>query len=274
MFKKLLENIKLNPPLVHNITNYVTVNDCANIVLAAGGSPLMADDVNEVEDIVSISNSLYINVGTLNTRVIESMLKAGKKANELGLPVVLDPVGVGASKLRNESVKTLIDEIDFSVIKGNMSEIKALYTNAKNTGGVDVQEDDLVDNQNIEEAIEFVKKVAKKFNCVIAVTGAIDIVTDSEKVCLIRNGHAMMSKITGTGCMTGSVIATYCASNKDNIFAVSVMAVTVMGLSGEKAYEKIVEREEGTSSFRTYLIDTVSLMDFDTLKKYAKIEIV
>ncbi|MCY6372618.1 hydroxyethylthiazole kinase [Clostridium ganghwense] len=273
MFEKLLENLKLNPPLVHNITNYVTVNDCANIVLASGGSPLMADDINEVEDIVSISNALYINVGTLNIRTVEAMVKAGKKANELGLPVVLDPVGVGASKLRNESVETLIDEIDFSVIKGNMSEIKALYTNAKNTGGVDVQEDDLIDDQNIEEAIEFVKKVAKKFNCVIAVTGAIDIVTDSQKVCLIRNGHAIMSKITGTGCMTGSVMATYCGSNKDDIFGAAVIAITMMGLSGEKAYEKIVARSEGTSSFRTYLIDAVSLMDFQILKEGAKIEI-
>lgn len=272
MFKKLLENLKLNSPLVHNITNYVTVNDCANIVLAAGGSPLMADDINEVEDIVSISNALYINVGTLNTRTVEAMIKAGKKANELGLPVILDPVGIGASKLRNESVKTLIDKIEFAVIKGNMSEIKALYTNAKNTGGVDAQEEDLIDDANIEETIEFVKKAAKKFNCVIAATGPIDIITDSEKVSLIRNGHAMMSRITGTGCMTGSVIATYCAPNKDNIFDAVVMAVTVMGLCGEKAYEKIEAKSEGTGSFRMYLIDAVSLMDFETLKEGAKVE--
>ena len=217
MFKSLLDNVKLNPPLVHNITNYVTVNDCANIVLASGGAPLMADDINEVEDIVSISNALCINIGTLNKRTIESMVKAGKKANELGIPVVLDPVGVGASDLRNEAIKILIDEIKFSVIKGNMSEIKALYTKAKNAGGVDVQEEDVIHNDNIEESIKFVKKVANRFDSVIAVTGAIDIVTDGEKVNLIRNGHEMMSRITGTGCMTGSVIATYCACNKEDI---------------------------------------------------------
>lgn len=273
MFKKLLENLKLNPPLVHNITNYVTINDCANIILAAGGSPIMAEGIDEVEDIVSISSALNINIGTLNASAIESMVKAGKKANSLGLPVVLDPVGVGASKLRNSATKTLTDEIDFSAIKGNMSEIKALYTNAKNIGGVDVQEDDIIGDNNIEESIHFVKKVARKFNCVIIATGAIDIVTDGEKVCLIRNGHEMMSRITGTGCMTSSVIATYCGPNRDDIFGATVMAITVMGLSGEKAYEKVTARGEGTGSFRTYLIDGVSLMDLDTLKEGAKIEI-
>ncbi len=273
MFKSLFENVKLNPPLVHNITNYVTVNDCANIVLASGGAPLMADDIDEVEDIVSISNALNINIGTLNKRTVESMVKAGKKANELGMVVILDPVGVGASNLRNESVKILIDEIKFSVIKGNMSEIKALYTKTKNTGGVDVQEEDVIDNQNIEESIEFVKKVAKRFNCVIAVTGAIDIVTDGEKVRLIRNGHEMMARITGTGCMTSSVIATYCGSNKDDVLSATVMAITVMGLAGEKAYEKTVAKSEGTGSFRTYLMDSVSLMDYETLKEGAKVEI-
>lgn len=272
MFEKILKNLKSNPPLVHNITNYVTVNDCANVILAAGASPLMADDINEVEDIVSISNVLYINVGTLNARTVEAMVKAGKKANELDLPVILDPVGVGASKLRNESVEKLINEIDFSVIKGNMSEIKALYTNAKNTGGVDVQEDDLINDENIEESINFIKKVSGKFNCTIAATGVIDIVTDSERVSLIRNGNDMMSKITGTGCMAGSLVATYCGSNKNEIFDATVMAITVMGLSGEKAYRKIVEKSEGTGSFRTYLIDAVSLMDFKALKEGAKIE--
>lgn len=233
----------------------------------------MVDDIKEVEDIVTISNGLYINIGTLNERTIESMVKAGEKANELGLPVILDLVGVGASKLRNVAVKTLINEIDFTVIKGNMSEIKALYTNSKNSGGVDVQEDDVIGDKNIEESIEFVKKIARKLDCVIAATGAIDIVTDGEKACLIRNGHEMMSRITGTGCMIGSLMATYCASNRDNIFESAVMAITVMGLSGERAYKKTVERSEGTGSFRTYLIDDVSLIKLETLKEGAKVEI-
>ncbi|KDR96783.1 hydroxyethylthiazole kinase [Peptoclostridium litorale DSM 5388] len=272
MFEKLMENLKKNPPLVHNITNYVTVNDCANIVLAAGGSPLMADDIEEVEDIVSISSALYINVGTLNSRTVDSMVKAGKKANELGLPVVLDPVGMGASRLRNESVNRLIQEVQFSVIKGNMSEIKALNTSCKNSGGVDAQEEDIIVDENIEESVEFAKKVARKFDCVIAATGAIDIVTDGKRVSIIRNGHPMMSRITGTGCMSGSVIGTYCGSNKDNIYEATAMAAAAMGICGEIAYEKVERMSEGTGSFRRYLIDAVSLMDYKTLKEGASIE--
>ncbi|MCT4604634.1 MAG: hydroxyethylthiazole kinase [Marinisporobacter sp.] len=272
MFEKSLENLKKNPPLVHHITNYVTVNDCANIVLAAGGSPLMADDYEEVEDIVAISSVLYINIGTLNKRTIESMIKAGKKANEKGIPVILDPVGVGASQLRNEAIRKLMENVQFSVIKGNMSEMKALYTHAKNTGGVDVQEEHMIHDHNLDENIEFVKGVARKFKCIIAITGVIDIISDGEKTCFVRNGHAMMAKITGTGCMTGSVIATFCASNKENYLEAAITAITAMGICGELAHEKVMARSEGSSSFRTYLIDAMSLMDLNKLKEGAKIE--
>lgn len=272
MFKSLFEKLELNPPLVHNITNYVTVNDCANVILAAGGSPLMADDIEEVEDIVTISNALYINIGTLNQRTVESMVLAGKKANELGLPIVLDPVGMGASKLRNKTVNALIDSIKFSVIKGNMSEIKGMYTNCHNTGGVDVQKDDLIDSNNIDKSVDLAKRVSNKFNCIIAITGAIDIVTDGTRTVLIKNGHPMMSKITGTGCMTGSLIGTYCAVNPESIFDASVMAISVMGLSGEKANDKVMKKGEGTSSFKGYLIDAISLMENEILKEGIKIE--
>ncbi|MCT4617830.1 MAG: hydroxyethylthiazole kinase [Marinisporobacter sp.] len=272
MFEKLLENLEKNPPLVHHITNYVTVNDCANIVLAAGGSPLMADDGEEVEDIVAISSVLYINIGTLNKRTIKSMIKAGKKANEKGIPVILDPVGVGASQLRNEAIKKLIENVHFSVIKGNMSEMKALYTHAKNTGGVDVQEEHMIHDHNLDENIEFVKAVARKFKCIIAITGAIDIISDGEKTCFVRNGHPMMAKITGTGCMTGSVIATFCAPNKENYLEATIMAIAAMGICGELAHEKVTKRSEGSSSFRNHLIDTMSLMDVNKLKEGAKIE--
>lgn len=272
MFKSLFEKLELNPPLVHNITNYVTVNDCANVVLAAGGSPLMADDIEEVEDIVSISNALYINVGTLNQRTVESMVIAGKKANELGLPVVLDPVGMGASKLRNKTVNTLVESIKFSVIKGNMSEIKGMYTNCHNAGGVDVQKEDLIDSSNIDTAVDFAKRVSEKFDCIVAITGAIDIVSDGKRTILIKNGHPMMSKITGTGCMTGSIIGTYCGANPNSMFDASVMAIAVMGLSGEKAFEKVTKNNEGTYSFKGYLIDAISLMNNDILKEGVKLE--
>ena len=144
MFKDMLENVRKNVPLIHNITNYVTVNDCANILLACGGSPIMSDEAEEVEDITSICGGLNINIGTLNQRTIPSMIKAGKKANELGHPVVLDPVGAGASKLRTETAFRLIDEIQFSVIRGNISEIKTLASGFGTTKGVDADVADTV----------------------------------------------------------------------------------------------------------------------------------
>ena len=144
MLKNMLENVRKNCPLVHNITNYVTVNDCANIILACGASPIMADDENEVEEITTICGGLNINIGTLNKRTIASMLKAGKKANELNHPVVLDPVGAGASALRTETATNLLEEVKFSVIRGNISEIKTLALGSGTTKGVDADVADKV----------------------------------------------------------------------------------------------------------------------------------
>ncbi len=269
----IFKNLQENPPLVHNITNYVTVNDCANIVLAAGGSPLMADDIEEVGDIVSISSSLYINVGTLNKRTIASMIEAGKTANAKGIPVVLDPVGMGASKLRNQAVEALTDQVRFSVIKGNMSEIKAMYTTCKNAGGVDVQEGDMISADTLEEAIALAKKVAVKFNSVVAVTGPIDIVTDGTRVKTVHNGHAKMSRITGTGCMTGSVIGTFCGANPDQVLDATATAISVMGIAGEMAHKIVSDMGEGTGSFKRYLMDGVSLMTYEAFERGAAIEV-
>lgn len=269
---KIFENLKSNPPLVHHITNYVTVNDCANVVLAAGGAPLMADDANEVEDIVSISSVLYINIGTLNERTVESMLKAGKRANKLGLPIVLDPVGMGASTMRNETVHKLMKELDFTVIKGNMSEIKGLYKAERNTGGVDVKDEDIVGTDNLGEAVEYVKKIAREFDSVIAVTGPIDIVTDGDKAVTVKNGHPLMSRVTGTGCMTGSVMATYLGSNANRPVDAVVAALVKMGLAGERAYREVTSKSEGISSFKRYLIDGIDLIGLDEMKEGGKIE--
>ena len=133
----LLENVRERAPLVHHITNYVTVNDCANITLSIGASPVMADDINEVEAMTSIASSLVINIGTLNSRTVECMIKAGKKANEVGIPVILDPVGAGATPYRTKVAKTIMDNIELAVIRGNLSEIKTLYGINTKTKGVD-----------------------------------------------------------------------------------------------------------------------------------------
>jgi hydroxyethylthiazole kinase len=274
MFSEIIKNVKNNTPLVHNITNYVTVNDCANILLACGGSPIMADDIEEVEEIVSISSALVINIGTLNSRTIESMIKAGKKANELNIPVILDPVGVGASSLRTDTANKLLNEIKFAVVRGNISEIKALgITDAKGAKGVDADLADSINEENLDEVVEYIKSLSEKLSSVVAVTGAIDIVSDSKKTYIIRNGHPMMGKISGTGCMLSSIIGAYCGANKDNIIDATAAAVCIIGLSGELAYEKILKNDEGTSMLRTHLIDFMSKIDDEILEEGAKFEI-
>ncbi len=273
MFEKYLDNTRLKTPLVHNITNYVTVNDCANILLACGASPIMADDVNEVEEITSICNALVINIGTLNERTILSMLKAGRKANALGHPVVLDPVGAGASSFRTATTFQLLKEVKFSVIRGNISEIKTVSMGSGTTKGVDADVSDTVTEDNLRDAIAFAKGLSRKTGAVIAITGAIDIVADSGRAFVIRNGHALMSRITGTGCMLTTVIAAYCAANPEDMTSATAAAVGAMGLCGELAYARLQREKTGTSSFRTYLIDFMSNMDGEVLQGGLKVEI-
>lgn len=272
MFKKYVDNARLKTPLVHNITNYVTVNDCANILLACGASPIMADDINEVEEITSICNALVINIGTLNERTVQSMIKAGKKANVLGHPVVLDPVGAGASTLRTTTTFQLLKEVKFSVIRGNISEIKTVSAGSGTTKGVDADVSDTVTEENLREAIAFAKGLSLKTGAVIAITGAIDIVADSSRAFVIRNGHDLMSKITGTGCMLTTVIAAYCAVNQEDMTSATAAAVSAMGFCGELAFERLQKEKGGTSSYRTYIIDYMSIMDGEMLQGGMKVE--
>ncbi len=272
MFENILKNVHEKTPLVHCITNYVTVNDVANILLACGGSPIMADDEEDAVEITAICDALVINIGTLNKRTIATMFKTGKKANELSHPVILDPVGAGASALRTDTTFKLLKEVEFAVIRGNISEIKTISRGSGTTKGVDADVSDAVTEENIEEAITFTKELSAKTGSIIAVTGAIDIVADSNKAYVIRNGHPMMSKITGTGCMLTALIAAYCAANPENHLDATAAAVCAFGLSGEQAYDKTVKTDAGTASFRTHLIDAVSKMDAKTLEGGMKIE--
>lgn len=271
-FTKVLKNLKEQAPLVHCITNYVTVNDCANILLACGGSPIMADSIDEAAEITSICNSLCINIGTLNERTIPSMLAAGKKANALSHPVVLDPVGAGASALRTSTTFDLLNQVKFSVIRGNISEIKTVSKGAGTTKGVDADAGDAITEENLKDTIAFAKELSQRTQAVVAITGAIDIVADSKKAYVIRNGHPLMSKITGTGCMLSTIIAGFCAVNQSQILDATAAAVCAMGLCGEQAYEKLMRQDEGTASYRIHLIDFMSKMTAEILAKGAKIE--
>lgn len=273
MSYEVIKSVRANPPLIHCITNYVTVNDVANMVLAVGGSPVMADDIHEVEEITSVCSGLVINMGTLNERTIDSMLLAGKRANELGHVVVLDPVGVGASAFRKRTAARLLEEIRFSVIRGNISEIKTLAEGIGTVKGVDADPSDAVTEENLEQSEILVKSFSKRLKAVVAITGAIDLVADTDSVSVIRNGHPMMARVTGTGCMLDAVIAVYCAANPGYIKKSVEAAVVAEGLCGEIAYQKVIKKKSGTSSFKTYFIDAMSCLDDTQLGRGARIEI-
>jgi hydroxyethylthiazole kinase len=271
MLKKMLDNVRANTPLIHNITNYVTVNDCANILLACGASPIMSDDIGEVEEITSICGGLCINIGTLNKNTIPSMFAAGKKANELSHPVVLDPVGAGASKLRTETAFKLLEEVKFTVIRGNISEIKVLALGAGTTRGVDADVADAVSEESLDNAVAFAKKFSAKTGSVIAITGAIDIITDGNKTFCIRNGHPAMSSITGSGCQLSSIVTAYVTANPGHSLEAAVAAVCAMGLCGEKAFTRMSELD-GNASYCKYIIDAIYNLSSDDLERGAKYE--
>ena len=272
MMKEMLANVRNQTPLIHNITNYVTVNDCANILLACGGSPIMADDMDEVEEIASICGGLNINIGTLNQRTIPAMLAAGRKANELGHPVVLDPVGAGASVLRTNTAMKLLEEIQFAAIRGNISEIKVLAHGTGATKGVDADVSDRVTEEKLEQAVAFAKAFSQKTGAVIAITGAIDIVADQNTAYCIRNGHADMSKITGTGCQLSAMMAAYVTANPGHTLEAAAAAVCAMGLCGEKAKQRMTALD-GNSSYRNYIIDAIYNLSPDELEREANYEV-
>ena len=272
MFAEMFENVRKTCPLIHNITNYVTVNDCANMVLACGASPIMADDKDEVEEITTICTGLNINIGTLNARTIESMLLAGKKANELSHPVVLDPVGAGASALRTQTAFKLLEQVKFTVIRGNISEIKTLAVGAGTTKGVDADVSDRVTEENLDEAVSFAKAFAAKAGCVVAITGAIDIVADANTAYCIRNGHPMMPSITGTGCQLSALTAAFVAANQNQPLQAAAAAVCAMGLAGEIAHSRLTEMD-GNSTYRNYIIDAIYRLTPEALGKGARYEV-
>lgn len=272
-FDTILHRVRETKPLIHNITNYVTVNDCANILLACGASPIMADDIDEVEEITALCGGLNINIGTLNHNSVQSMLAAGKKANELGRMTVLDPVGAGASKLRTETALRLIDEIKFDVIRGNISEIKTLASGAGagHTKGVDADISDKVTKENLKEAVAFAEQFSRKTGAVIAVTGAIDIVACGTEACCIRNGHPMMSSITGTGCQLSAMTAAFITANRECVMEAAAAAVIAMGVCGETAFDRL-GRLDGNATYRNYIIDAVYRLTAEDLKRGADYE--
>ena len=272
MLKDCLENVRKSIPLVHNITNYVTVNDVANVILACGGSPIMSDEAEDVEDITSVCGGLNINIGTLHKTSIEGMFRAGKKANELGHPVLLDPVGAGASALRTNTALDLMKELKLTAIRGNISEIKTLAMGSGTTKGVDADVADAVTEETLDEAVKFVKGFAASAGSIVAVTGAIDLVSDGETCYVIRNGRPEMGKITGTGCQLSGMMTAYLTANPGQLLEAAAAAVCVMGLAGEIGWSRMQEGD-GNSTYRNRIIDAVYNMTGNELEKGALYEL-
>lgn len=272
MFRQILDKVRENVPLVHNITNYVTVNDVANVLLACGASPIMSDEPDDVEDITSICAALNINIGTLNQQSIAAMLKAGRRANALQHVLVLDPVGAGASALRTNTALQLMDELRFTVIRGNISEIKTLMLGSGSTKGVDADTADAVTEDNLPEMIAALQHFTTQKQCVVAVTGAIDLVADAGRCYVIRNGRPEMGKITGTGCQLSALIAAFVAANPQQALEASAAAVCVMGLAGEIAWRNMAAAD-GNSTYRNRIIDAIYQMQGAALDEGARYEI-
>lgn len=232
----------------------------------------MSDEPEDVEDITSICGGLNINIGTLNQQTIKGMFTAGRKAAELGHPILLDPVGAGASKLRTETAVKLMDEIKFTVIRGNISEIKTLALGSGTTKGVDADVADAVSDETLDSAVRFVKEFAKKADTIVAITGAIDLVSDGDKCYVIRNGRPEMGRITGTGCQLSGLTTAFVVANPDNKLEAVAAAVCTMGLAGEIGWSRMQEGD-GNSTYRNRIIDAIFNMDGETLNKGAKYEI-
>jgi hydroxyethylthiazole kinase len=256
MMQNIWDELHSRAPLIHNITNYVTVNDCANILLACGASPIMADDIGEVEEIITLCAGLNINIGTLNSCTIPAMLIAGKKASELGRPIILDPVGAGASALRTQTAHRLLEETKLTVVRGNISEIKALALGSGTTQGVDANLADAITEDSLPAAIDFAKLFAEKINAVVAITGAIDIITDGKRAICVRNGHPMMQRVTGMGCQLSALLTASVAANVNHPMEAAAAAVCAMGLCGEKAFARMTA-QDGNIAYRGYLIDAL-----------------
>ena len=270
MFTNILDNVRTQRPTVHNISNIVSANDCANITLACGAKPIMADSPLESAEITANCHALCLSLGTPNADKAEAMLKSGKKANELCLPVVFDPVGVGASEFRRNTAAKLAQNVHFTVIRGNISEIKTLATGISRAG-VDASDEDIC-TDSTEDIIAFAKDFAKKSGCVIAISGKTDIVTDGKTAFCIFNGDHTMQYVTGAGCMLTSLIGAFLAANPNEPFNATAAAVCAMGLAGQIAARRM-GAHDGNASYRNYLIDAIFSMSAKQLSEGADYEI-
>lgn len=256
-----LQRIRQERPLVHNITNYVVMHSTANALLALGASPVMAHAAEEVEDMVHLARALVINIGTLSPPWIESMLKAGTAARRLGKPVVLDPVGCGATPFRTATAQRLLKEIRPTIVRGNASEIRALVCSGSGTKGVD-------STLASEDSLQDAKALSRVSGCVVSVSGQTDVIVQGETVGWIANGHSVMTRVTGMGCIATAITAAFAAVNS-NYFQAAVHAMAIMGIAGEMA----AARSQGPGTFPAQFLDALDQMQESDLTQRLQLKI-
>jgi len=244
-----VENIRSQAPLIHNITNYVVMNTTANALLSLGASPVMAHAIEEVEEMVAITGALVINIGTLSEKWIAAMIKAGEAAKKRGIPIILDPVGAGATGLRTKTAHDLMIAAAPTIIRGNGSEIISLAGAESGTKGVD-------SIHGAEAASDAAQILAEKYQCVVSISGPVDVILDVKEKITIANGHPMMPKVTGLGCTATAITGAFAAVNTSPFLA-AAHAMAVMGITGEIAAEK----SDGPGSLQLNFLDTLYRLD-------------
>ena len=264
-----LSLVRRQAPVIHAISNYVTANDVANLLLACGASPIMADDPEEAVYITRLSAALALNLGTLSRRRVSAMLAAGEEAGRLGRPVLLDPVGAGASPMRTDTARMLLHRLPVTALRCNASELRALLSGTHTHRGVDA---DRQQAGSLSEQIVFVKGAARQLGCLLSVTGETDLVSDGDICFVIRNGRPEMSRVTGTGCQLSALCAAFLAADPDRSVYALAAAVCAMGLAGEIAWGHMAPHD-GNAAYRSRIIDAVYHLDCETLNKGARYEL-
>jgi len=260
----MIRRVRSERPLVHNIINIVAANPAANILLSAGALPVMSHDAREVEDVVMKCQALVLNTGTLVPDRLESMLLAGRAANREGIPVVLDPVGAGASRARGRGVLRLLEELDIAIIRGNVSEIAFLNGVKGEILGVEAAKD-----FSDAERVSIAEQAARRFSATVCMTGARDFVSSGEKVYVLENGHPLMARVTGTGCMLSALVGAFAAVTPDYLDA-AVGAVTCYGIAGEMA----AGASRGPGTFQPALYDALYLLKPEDIIERGKVRVV
>jgi hydroxyethylthiazole kinase len=255
-----VQQIRSEAPLVHNITNYVVMNTTANALLSIGASPVMAHAVEEVEEMVGLARALVLNIGTLSDPWVEAMKKAGQKARERGIPIVLDPVGAGATRFRTETAHMLLLEVRPTIVRGNGSEVRALFYAEGTTKGVDSR-------HGAEDALDAARSVAKQHDCTVSVSGEVDLIVSGTAVLRVVNGHPLMPRVTGLGCTATALTGAFAAVNRSPLEA-AAHAMAVMGVAGEIA----AARSGGPGSLQMHFLDALHTLGEEELRRMVKLE--